>query len=255
MLPYSYGEIGPIEDCVPGLYYTPADGCTLMHFRYNNDGTFTVGRLQRDGSFRVAHQMTYNQVKNLGDLREVHMKSNDEIKRYQEAHRVLSNLPNEVPSGVSRYSFDKENNLVKTSDDIYESIKRNVAKHVKKAILEYNGSDAIADAEDSGYKADSAEYNDIIAKGRGSKFYKRNDIPEAGEISSFEISELIFDKCFMMFEPDSNSIIAFGYNNLADLCYLYGIEGTDEFYNSLDDIEIGESATDPVNNAIFTRIK
>lgn len=256
MLPYSYGEIGPIEDCVPGLFYTPADGCTLMHFRCNDDGTFTVGRLQRDGSFKVAHQMAYNQVKNLGDLREVHMKSDDEIKRYQAARQTLSNLPKAVPSGISHYGFDKDNNMVRESDEnIYNSIMKNVAKHVKNVLLEYNGNDAIIDAEESDYEKDSEEYNDILANGRESKFYKRNGVPEAGEIASYEVAELNFKKCFMMFEPDSNSIIAFGYNYLADLLYLYGIDMHDEFYAKLDMIKVGGSVIDPTNKAIYTRIK
>ncbi len=132
-----------------------------------------------------------------------------------------------------------------------EAILKNVSRCVKNALLEYNGNDAIVDAENSEYKQDSVEFNDILKNGRSSRFYKK--APAAGTISEFSVSDLNFAKCFMMFDYDSNSVSVFGYNKIFDLCDLYGIDFNDNFYNELDSIEAGESLAD--KDKIYTRIK
>ena len=59
-------------------------------------------------------------------------------------------------------------------------------------LLEYNGSDAIEDAENSGYEDGSSEFEDILANGRSSKYYHHNiDEDKLRHIVRESISQLL----------------------------------------------------------------
>lgn len=53
-----------------------------------------------------------------------------------------------------------------------------IYEHVVRALNEYNGSDAIEDAENSDWDEDSDEFNDILANGRASEYYGKSETLE-----------------------------------------------------------------------------